>query len=683
MTKNAAGVMIMAQGKVLLLHRLDDDTWCFPGGHQEPGEEPENTALRECFEEIGDQDVGELKFWIRRIKDGVDFTTFVAKAGYRFAPDDDDEHDGHAWIDPVKPGVTLHPGVKVALDKLSMDELDIAEAMAEGELSSPQVYGNLFLFDIRITGTGLAYRRDREEFAWRDAGLYMTERFLRRCNGLPVTIDHPQDKPSLDTEEYRERAVGSVFLPYFKGQEVWAIVKIHDRTAAALMQDEQLSTSPGVVFREATSTNETIELGGGKALLIEGKPALLDHIAICEQGVWDKGGDPAGVNIEGITSAVSEMSDAGLDGRYDADALGPDEHWITMNGSHILIKGHGPSATIKGGAEGRFTGKTLGEVGGTNSLGAHHENKAKSHAAAAETASKPDDHTAAAEAHAKASESYKNGGYGDDLEKASREANEAGWKADPSSKDAKPDSAPEPVEKPTAPKYNRDKNKMPITTINVGGEYMRAGLDDDPFYILGDHYQKVTAAYGSDKNNGDTKAIDAAMEDYADAAMSKLSKKQHDAVDAYVEGIDGEPIYYEINEALRGKAKIPPALLDMARNIDSAVRSTRVPADTPVFRGFGGDVKKIFGGDPKDMIGKAFVHRSFASVTRKEKLSTLFGETIMQFTIPAGSPGLPVKKQNIEAEIILPVNGMFKIDKVESAGGKNIVHVTYLGSQQF
>jgi len=42
--------------------------------------------------------------------------------------------------------------------------------------------------------------------------------------------------------------------------------------------------------------NKKLEMEDGSKLLIEGKPFLLDHIAICEQGVWDKGGEPSGVD---------------------------------------------------------------------------------------------------------------------------------------------------------------------------------------------------------------------------------------------------------------------------------------------------------------------------------------------------------------------------------------------------
>lgn len=40
-------------GEVLMLHRTDNDSWCFPGGAIELGEKVEQTAAREVFEETG------------------------------------------------------------------------------------------------------------------------------------------------------------------------------------------------------------------------------------------------------------------------------------------------------------------------------------------------------------------------------------------------------------------------------------------------------------------------------------------------------------------------------------------------------------------------------------------------------------------------------------------------------
>jgi 8-oxo-dGTP diphosphatase len=50
------GIIINDQGKILLReahHHYDGYVWTFPKGRQKPGETPEETALREVFEETG------------------------------------------------------------------------------------------------------------------------------------------------------------------------------------------------------------------------------------------------------------------------------------------------------------------------------------------------------------------------------------------------------------------------------------------------------------------------------------------------------------------------------------------------------------------------------------------------------------------------------------------------------
>jgi hypothetical protein len=158
------------------------------------------------------------------------------------------------------------------------------------------------LWAIRITGTGVAYRNGRNEFVWRNPELYLNNEFLERCNGLPVIFEHP-DKATLNSEEFNDRIVGTCLLPFIplsdtitnaSPNEVWAVAKIYDDATNHILLTQQMSTSPGVVFRDA-SVNTKMTLDDGATLLIEGKPALLDHIAICAQGVWDKQGEPKGV----------------------------------------------------------------------------------------------------------------------------------------------------------------------------------------------------------------------------------------------------------------------------------------------------------------------------------------------------------------------------------------------------
>jgi hypothetical protein len=64
-------------------------------------------------------------------------------------------------------------------------------------------------------------------------------------------------------------------------------------------------------------------LEGGATLLIEGKPSLLDHIAICEAGVWDKGGPPSGVSTNKLQEL--EMNEDELKAKADAEAKEKEE----------------------------------------------------------------------------------------------------------------------------------------------------------------------------------------------------------------------------------------------------------------------------------------------------------------------------------------------------------------------
>ena len=313
----AAGILFTCGDSALFLRRAESGDhageWCIPGGKLEDGEEAVEGAIRETYEEAGIHiKKDELSPWTRTLTpaepvlamegldlaspEAVDFTTFVVKVSHQFTPRLSNEHDGYAWSPITSPPQPLHPGCQIALDRFKMDELSVAQAIADGRLTSPQRYENVWLFAIRITGTGASYRHARQEFVWRDPSIYINDEFLARCNGLAVIWEHPEAS-LLDGEEFTNRIIGSIMLPYIpadKPDEVWGIAKIYDETAAQNMRDTQLSTSPAVNFADPTE-NDRVTLENGKVMLIEGKPSLLDHIAICENGVWDKGGDPTGV----------------------------------------------------------------------------------------------------------------------------------------------------------------------------------------------------------------------------------------------------------------------------------------------------------------------------------------------------------------------------------------------------
>lgn len=346
--KKAAGILFVSMlGNALFLKRASaaehghPGEWDFPGGHLEDGESWEDGAIRETREEIGFLPEGKRVFHTRTqgsasasvgvagggapailpVSSGApaappsnppedvhiaDYVTFVQRVTNEFVPELNGEHEGWAWAPILAPPEPMHPGCRIALDRVGMDETAVARAIAEGRLSSPQQYENVTLFAIRITGTGVAYRNALDEYVYRGPENYLNDAFLARCNGLPVVYIkrdgtkkdgfHPAGS-LLNSDEFAQRVVGTIVLPYIAGNEVWGVARIYDESAASDMEDKQLSTSPAVFFRDV-SVNAKVRLEDGSTLLIEGKPSLLDHVCICEQGVWDKGGPPTGVRSE-------------------------------------------------------------------------------------------------------------------------------------------------------------------------------------------------------------------------------------------------------------------------------------------------------------------------------------------------------------------------------------------------
>ncbi|EFU7685150.1 DUF2213 domain-containing protein [Escherichia coli] len=182
---------------------------------------------------------------------------------------------------------------------MSLTELEVAERIRDGTVPSPVKFSNMWLVNLRITGTGLAYRAGLKEHVWRDPKLYLNEEFLSRCNGLPVITNHPDDAV-LTEEDFKSRIVGSVMLPYIRGDEVWAVCRVYLQSIVEEIAEGDVSTSPSVVFNSTSGNVEVQE--GDTNFLIEGVPFLVDHIALVTKdhgslGVWDKDRIPAGVEV--------------------------------------------------------------------------------------------------------------------------------------------------------------------------------------------------------------------------------------------------------------------------------------------------------------------------------------------------------------------------------------------------
>lgn len=331
----AAGILFIAPGnQALFLLRGDGGDypmqWAWPGGKIEDDETPEDAAVRETREETGSCPNGErmlLDRWTFQSEAGemVEFSTFLQRVPHPFIASISDEHVGWKWAKLDEPPLPLHPGAARALGILKMNDLDLARAMRDGGVISPQRIGNMTLFAMRVTGVGVAYRASIKEYVWRDPQIYMRDDFCERCQGLPVILDHP-NMNLMNTEEYVNRVVGAVFLPYLdvEKQEVWAIVRIHDLEAAQAISRGEFSTSPAVYFRPGMSAGDIQPIGDGNAILIENDPFILDHLAITttSPGVWDKGQGIEGIKVgetarEPILERVPVYADAAVTARID------------------------------------------------------------------------------------------------------------------------------------------------------------------------------------------------------------------------------------------------------------------------------------------------------------------------------------------------------------------------------
>ncbi|HCM9129114.1 TPA: NUDIX hydrolase [Enterobacter asburiae] len=297
-----SGIMFRQGKYVFLIQRSDDGTWCPPGGTVEPGELAIDAARREVLEEVGYQYDGPLT------PHSVygDYLTFRAEVPERFEAKLNDESLAAGWFhidDLPKP---LHQPFAEMLAQKALNETEVAALIADGTLSSPQFFINMWMFAIRVTGTGVTWRSADQQMAFRNPDDYLTPEFLQRVAGVPLIWLHPE-KNKLDSDEFAKRVIGTLTNSWVADNgEVWTIGRVYDAEAAEIMATRQLSTSPTVTYSEAQDSIIKID---GQPLLVEGSPVLLDHVAICEQGVWDKLLAPTGVKSDSIPNEAEKMDE--------------------------------------------------------------------------------------------------------------------------------------------------------------------------------------------------------------------------------------------------------------------------------------------------------------------------------------------------------------------------------------
>jgi colicin import membrane protein len=182
-----------------------------------------------------------------------------------------------------------------------MTELDIARGIADGSLSSPQQFGNSFYWNVRVSGTGAAWRESQQEFVWRDAGIWLSHEMCIRCSCIPILMGHPEIGV-LNSREFADRCVGNTVHTFVEGDELRGVARILDAGANEILASGGYNdTSPAVVFDPGSGARIEID---GKPCLVEGCPALIDHLALTPRGVWRRDGPP------GVENTNTDLDEA-------------------------------------------------------------------------------------------------------------------------------------------------------------------------------------------------------------------------------------------------------------------------------------------------------------------------------------------------------------------------------------
>lgn len=292
-----AGLSVRFGRKVLLLKNAKRGTWELPGGTVDKSDQSYlEAAKREFHEETGLDVTGPPQWCLGTAPKetpgaGITFG-FVIDTSLSMPPKPtlSDEHTEYGWWSIDELPEDLHEVCRPAIERWRFTEADIQRLIVDGTLIGPSSYFSQVLMPVRITGTGLAMRVEKMQFTFRDTDDYLNEDFLKRCNGLPLLWQHA-DKDFTDGDTLGAQSIGLVTDAYVRDSDVWGVAKILDLDAAIAMATGAYSTSPSFITHIDSRSSS-----GGVDVTVEGQILHLDHLAVVQAGVWDKLGEPCGID---------------------------------------------------------------------------------------------------------------------------------------------------------------------------------------------------------------------------------------------------------------------------------------------------------------------------------------------------------------------------------------------------
>lgn len=340
---HAAGVMLTdSDGRILFLKRAEGGNyaghWALPGGCGEPGETPEETAVRETKEEIGH----DIEYELVPIdhKDGsIPFTTFAAPVERKFDPKLNKEHTAFVWAHPDDAPQPLHPGVAatIASKKLTADN---ALALDKSARTVDQD-GHLFVKHCVLTKAVVNPYKGEEIPGWQELGLdrekiYQLyrdpkelEKAYKTLDGKPLLIEH---RP-VTSDDHPPRIVGgAVSNPSYENGTIYGDLSVWPQDAIDDIDDErkrELSCGYRYTPVMKAGATESGECYDGRMADIK-----FNHVALVTEGRVDGAMVADSADVLGW-SALSEALNA-LAWEEIALALDADK-WIT-------VKPNGPNA---------------------------------------------------------------------------------------------------------------------------------------------------------------------------------------------------------------------------------------------------------------------------------------------------------------------------------------------------
>lgn len=266
--------------RYLLVKKRATGTWGLPGGHLEPGETVAQAIDRELFEETG-IDLETLGY----VSDAMLAETTSTGEGIAlscwyspklFPISLSEEHSGAGWFKFEDFPENTLPSTFTAIKYLNATTIDIADLLEKGEVLSPVIFEQNAYFTMRGTGTNFSYRHgDTMKYIYRPFEEWMVKKDL--FLGAPIVLQHP---PGFVYQNYiRKRIIGSCIRSFVQGSDIKVVGRVYDEKIAKFIADNSMCTSPGASFELESETKDA---------MFEGKAFNVDHLAVVDDGVWNK-----------------------------------------------------------------------------------------------------------------------------------------------------------------------------------------------------------------------------------------------------------------------------------------------------------------------------------------------------------------------------------------------------------